>query len=154
MYPQSAAAEEITLFHENEKAIYGDTAKRCLHLFETFPLLRGVFDSENFIQCGEDTFCAWETLKDYVGYMHVKDVRKADGAVIPAGYGDGNLREISKDFIARGGRNFTIEPHLSEFKGLQDLERAGDKTVALTSALRGDETFDIACDAFKKIINR
>ena len=48
---------DITLCHENEKGIYGDTADRCLELMQEFygENFKAIFDPANFVQAGEDT---------------------------------------------------------------------------------------------------
>ena len=58
-----AKAENIILCHENEKGIYGDIAPRCLEILDSFPEIEGVFDTANFVQCGQDTAEAWNMLK-------------------------------------------------------------------------------------------
>lgn len=149
---EMAADYNVTLCHENEKGIYGDNAERCLDLLKTFPALKGVFDPANFVQCGVDTLAAWDMLKPYIKYMHIKDAL-ADGRVVPAGAGIGNVPEIVKDFITMGGREFTIEPHLTVFKGLAELEREGEKSkVGDYSYPDSDSAFDAACTAFKNIL--
>ena len=122
-----AIGSGVLLCHENEKGIYGDNAARCLEILEAVPLLRAVFDPANFVQCGQDTIEAWELLKPYVKYMHIKDA-KHDGSVVPAGLGDGNLSYLLAEYRLQGGREFTMEPHLSEFVGLGALEREGEKS--------------------------
>ena len=149
---EMAADYDVTLCHENEKGIYGDNAERCLDLLKTFPQLKGVFDPANFVQCRVDTLSAWEMLKPYIKYMHIKDAL-ADGRVVPAGAGIGNVARITEEFIAMGGREFTIEPHLTVFKGLSELEREGEKSkVGDYSYPDSDTAFDAACSAFKDIL--
>ena len=80
----AAQGSGITLCHENEKGIYGDTADRCLDILRNFPAIKAVYDPANFLQCGEDTIRAWELLEPYIAYMHVKDVRE-DGVVYRVG---------------------------------------------------------------------
>ena len=138
----------INLCHENEKGIYGDVAIRCKELLDTFPQLKNIFDPANFIQSGQDTLEAWQMLRDRTLYLHIKDAL-ADGRVVPAGKGIGNLPCILKDFIALGGRQVTIEPHLTVFSGLKDLERAGEETKMVYTYSSGDEAFDAACNALK-----
>ena len=146
----------MTLCHENEKGIFGDIAQRCLILHQIFPELRGVFDPANFVQCGENTKKAWELLKDYIYYMHIKDAL-ADGTVVPAGYGTGAVKEIAAAYLEKGGEAFTIEPHLTEFYGFGALEK-GQKTgtaggVAATGRKLSDqEAFDVACKAFRELL--
>lgn len=143
----------ISLCHENEKGIYGDTAERCLELHNAFPELNGVFDPANFVQCGQDTKVAWELLKNYITYMHIKDAL-FDGNVVPAGKGAGNVEYVVKRFIERGGRDFTIEPHLSIFNGIENLERDGDASEVGKKYVyaSNDEAFDAAVAAFREII--
>ena len=144
---------KISLCHENEKGIYGDESERVLEILTEVPSLCGVFDPANYVQSGVDTLKAWELLKDHTKYMHIKDAM-LDGRVVPSGCGNGNVAHIVSDFIARGGNAFTIEPHLTVFKGLAELERSGEesKVGTLYTYPDSDTAFDAACDAFKKLI--
>ncbi len=142
----------ITLCHENEKGIYGDIPERCLEILKAVPLLKGIFDPANFVQCGVDTLKAWGMLKEYIFYMHIKDALY-DGFVVPAGAGNGNVDAIVKDYIKNGGKYFTIEPHLTVFSGLAALERPGEETKITDFKYPDSNTaFDAACDAFKNIL--
>lgn len=147
-----AIGSGVLLCHENEKGIYGDNAARCLEILEAVPLLRAVFDPANFVQCGQDTIEAWELLKPYVKYMHIKDA-KHDGSVVPAGLGDGNLSYLLAEYRLQGGREFTMEPHLSEFVGLGALEREGEKSqVGEFGYATQAAAFDAGVAAFRAIV--
>ncbi len=114
--------------HENEKDIYGDNETRCLEIYKTFEgKMKGIFDPANFIQCGVDILPAYELLKDYIDYFHIKDCLYDGGKVRPAGLGDGNIVELLKRFSKeKDGEHFlTLEPHLKVFEGLKDLEGEG-----------------------------
>ncbi len=149
---EAAESSGIALCHENEKGIYGDVASRCCDLLTVFPALKGIFDPANFIQCGQDTMEAWKMLKDRILYLHIKDAL-ADGRVVPAGCGIGHVQEILRDFRAMGGNAVTIEPHLSVFDGLKNLEQDGQKTQIDTySYPSNDAAFDAACSALKQIL--
>ncbi len=142
----------ITLCHENEKGIYGDIPERCLEIHKALPGLKGIFDPANYVQCGADTLKAWDMLKSYIYYMHIKDA-KLDGTVVPAGQGDGNVKEIVKRFIAGGGSAFTIEPHLTVFEGFSHLERKGENSQIPEYVYPDSNTaFDAACNAFKGLL--
>ena len=139
----------VALCHENEKGIYGDVAPRCRELLDIFPTLANIFDPANFIQAGQDTLEGWKLLADRTKYLHIKDAL-ADGHVVPAGKGIGNVKAILDDFRARGGSAVTIEPHLTVFAGLKDLERAGEETkIDEFSYESSDAAFDAACNALK-----
>lgn len=143
----------VTFCHENEKGIYGDIASRCLEIFDTFPEIEGVFDTANFVQCGQDTAEAWNFLKHRIKYVHVKDARMSDGVVVPPGKVDGNYSLIIPEYLAQGGTVFTMEPHLAEFVGLQGLEREGEESaVGEIKFNSNEEAFDYACTTFKSLL--
>lgn len=148
---EAAKEYDIVLCHENEKGIFGDTAERCLQLHKALPDIKGVFDPANFVQCGVDTLKAWEMLKDYVYYMHIKDALPS-GFVVPAGKGAGNVQTIVQQYISLGGKNFTIEPHLIAFKGLKFLERIGEKRQISYKYSDSNTAFDVACNSFRDLL--
>lgn len=143
----------VTLCHENEKGIYGDNAVRCAEILAEVPEIEGVFDPANFVQCGQETLSAWNMLKNRIKYLHIKDAMFADGSVVPAGKGEGNVPAIVKDYLAMGGTCMTVEPHLKVFGGLKALERAGEETKMSTFAYEtNDQAFDAACAALRGIL--
>lgn len=148
-----AKGTAVTLCHENEKGIYGDKAEKCLEIFKAVPEICGIFDPANFVQSGENTIDAWNLLKKYIKYVHVKDARASDDMIVPAGNGDGNFKIIVPEYLSQGGTCFTMEPHLKEFSGLSGLEREGEESkVGEFNFETGDEAFDYACNAFKQIL--
>ena len=152
-FVEAARGSGVDLCHENEKGIYGDIAVRCLDILKSVPELKGVFDPANFIQCGQNTVEAWDMLKSYIKYFHVKDAL-SDSSVVPAGDGEGNLRTIVPDYIKMGGTCFTIEPHLYSFTGLDKLEQKGHESQIATRYVfkNNEEAFDAACNAFKALL--
>lgn len=120
------AAEKAGVFcaHENEKGIYGDTDGRCLDLLQTFQgRMGGIFDPANFIQCKVWPKEAFPKVYPYLSWMHVKDAFMEDGSVVPAGQGDGALKEtLSKLGEFQGALHLTVEPHLTVFEGLNALQ--------------------------------
>ncbi|MBE6750773.1 MAG: sugar phosphate isomerase/epimerase [Ruminococcaceae bacterium] len=149
-----AKENDVVLLHENEKDIYGDTVERCLELMETLYCdnFKAVFDPANFVQCNEDTKIAFEKLEKYVEYLHIKDSRLSDGAVVPAGKGDGNIEFILRKLFAKEYSGFiSLEPHLGTFEGLAALE-VDDKMLKLPKGGLG--TFTLARDSLLEIINK
>ena len=150
---EQAKGSGVTLCHENEKRIFGDVTERELKLLETFPSLRAVFDPANFIQCGVDPWAAWQKLKPYVDYLHVKDATP-DGLVVPAGQGVGRVKEIIADYFKSGGRDFTLEPHLWLFDGLAKLETLDARTIDHSKQFGSAEAaFRTAAEAFRGIVD-
>lgn len=144
----------MVLLHENEKDIYGDTAERCADLMEELGCghFRAVFDPANFVQCGQDTWEAFEKLKGHIAYLHIKDALLADGRVVPAGVGDGNVERILRSLLETGYDGFlSLEPHLGSFDGLKDLE-LDDKMLNLPPG--GEGTFTLAFQALEGILER
>lgn len=149
---EEAAAWDSVLLHENEKGIYGDSAPRCKELLEAFygPHFKAVFDFANFVQVGQQTLPAYELLKPYVEYVHVKDAQWGTGAVVPAGQGDGHVKEILTDLTGGGWKGFlSLEPHLTDFAGLATLEQDPQKRG---SALDGKSAWKLALDSLKEIL--
>lgn len=149
---EEAAAWDSVLLHENEKGIYGDNASRCKELLEAFygPHFKAVFDFANFVQVGQQTLPAYELLKPYVEYVHVKDAQWGTGAVVPAGQGDGHVKDILTDLIGGGWKGFlSLEPHLTDFAGLAALEQDPQKRG---SALDGKSAWKLALDSLKEIL--
>ena len=143
----------LILLHENEKDIYGDTPDRCLDLLKTLKCsyFKAVFDPANFIQCDVKTYPeAFEMLKDYCAYIHIKDALYKDHSVVPSGYGDGKVPEIIQQLHKNGYEGFlSLEPHLGAFKGLAALE----KDLNISNLPEGGPgTFSIAANALKKIL--
>mgnify|MGYP004659420897 FL=1 len=149
---ETAQGSGIRLCHENEKGIYGDVASRCADILEQIPELGGIFDPANFIQCGQDTLQAWELLRKRIVYFHVKDCVEG-GKVVPCGKGIGHVPEILHQFIAQGGWQLTLEPHLTVFSGFADLEKEDAKTkMAAYEYPSQRAAFDAAVAALKEAL--
>lgn len=111
-----AAAGGTVMLHENEKAIYGEQPDRCLDLHKTVQgdSFRATFDPANFVQAGiKPCDEAYPLLKPYIEYYHIKDAMMSDGRVVPAGEGDGQIRELMAIVKETGYSGFlSLEPHL------------------------------------------
>lgn len=109
---------DIVLIHENEKGIWGDEPNRVLKLYNEIndPQFKLCFDASNYIQCGYDAPQAYELLKDYTVYYHIKDC-SLDRIEVPVGYGAGNYKGMIEDLIKN--RNYegfmTLEPHTHRY---------------------------------------
>lgn len=113
----------ITLCHENEAGIYGDTPARCLALLEHFGGdMKCVLDMGNFVLEGEDPYEAYGMLHAYIAYFHIKDALY-EGAVVPAGKGEARIKEILSEHRQYAQDDFfvSLEPHLQTFSGLNAL---------------------------------
>ena len=113
----------VTLCHENEALIYGESPERCLELAEYFGgKLRCVFDMGNFVLDGYDPIKAYGMLKSYIEYFHIKDAMYA-GAIVPPGAGEAKIKEIISQHREEGEGEMliTLEPHLQTFSGLNAL---------------------------------
>ena len=150
-------AEEMDalLLHENEKGIWGEMAPECLELMKCFhgAHFSAIFDFANYVQAGQDTLEAYEMLRPYISYIHVKDAMKADGRVVPAGMGDGHVTEILADLKRNGFDGFlSIEPHLSRFDGFELLEKNGMSFAKDSAPLEGFEAFALAHRALLRLL--
>ena len=113
----------VTLCHENEAKIYGDTPSRCKDILDFFAgELKCVFDMGNFVLEGVEPQSAYELLKNYIAYFHIKDALY-EGAIVPAGKGNAKIKEILSAHKSYAEDNFfvSLEPHLQTFSGLNSL---------------------------------
>jgi sugar phosphate isomerase/epimerase len=135
----------VMLAHENEKEIYGDRPERCADIIETVgsPALRATFDAANFVQCGVRPHTeGYGLLRPYLVYLQVKDALAATGEVVPAGQGDGQVRETLAALRDSGFAGYvSLEPHLATagrfggFSGPGDFRRAAQALKALLTDL-------------------
>jgi sugar phosphate isomerase/epimerase len=140
-----AEREGVVLVHENEKEIYGDTPARCLDLVESVgsDALRVAWDNANFVQCGVRPYTdGYALLRPYLAYLQVKDALAGTGVVVPAGEGDGQLRETLTALRDDGYTGFaSLEPHLADqhalggFSGPAQFGRAARAFAALTQEI-------------------
>ena len=143
-----AAKYGLTLCHENEKEIYGDTVERVLEVLKRVPALRSVYDPANFIQVGENSKKSLDALHSKADYFHIKDVIAPTEELVPAGHGDGNIPELIKRI--EDDKVLTIEPHLTLFDAYKSIDNTEMKhKFHFNSA---DEAFDAAVSATKKIL--
>ena len=69
--------------------------------------------------------------------MHIKDSRRSDGVIVPAGEGDGQLSQVLSAF-AEKDMFLTLEPHLAvagRMRGFTGAELFGRAHAALTGLL-------------------
>ena len=136
-----AADRGITLFLENEKGLFGDTAARVLDLLETIdsPALGHAFDPANYLEVGQPIDEAWTLLRSRVNHFHVKDYDATLRKNVPCGAGEGQIPRLIADAAAHGFDGFcTLEPHLIVAEasyGFTGPERFGDAARALQAGL-------------------
>ncbi len=142
---ERAAGHDVILLHENEKEIFGDVPERVLDIVESVdsPQLKLAWDAANYVQCGVRPFTdAYARLRPHTVYIQIKDAVLATGAVVPAGEGDGQVRDTMRALAADGYDGFfSMEPHLASanplggFTGADEFVRA---TKAFTTLLTSE----------------
>jgi sugar phosphate isomerase/epimerase len=140
----SVAGERgLVLAHENEKDIYGDRPERCADLIAAVgsPALRATFDAANFVQCGVRPHDeAYPLLRPYLVYLQLKDALAATGDVVPAGEGDGQVRETLAALRDSGFEGYvSLEPHLA--------------LSARYGGFSGPEGFQVAARALRSLLD-
>jgi sugar phosphate isomerase/epimerase len=115
-FTRLADAAGITLLHENEKEIYGDTVARNVDVLQAVNdrHLRAVLDPANYLQCGQTPFPdAYEAVSPWLASVHVKDVN-AEGTLVVAGAGEANWPMLLRRLRADGYAGvLALEPHLA-----------------------------------------
>lgn len=138
-----AAKEKLTLFHENEHNIYGDSPERVHDLLSTIhhASLRAAYDCANFVFGGYDPIEGWEQSKAYTAHLHIKDWKagEAEHQGRLAGHGDGRMLHSLQACVASKYHGFAVmEPHL----------RGGGPTGGVTGA----DLFPVAVEAFRSLL--
>ncbi len=142
---ERADGSGIVLLHENEKEIYGDVPSRVLDIVTSVdsPTLRLAWDAANYVQCGVRPYSeGYSPLRPFTDYIQIKDALLATGEVVPAGEGDGEVRETMRALRADGFDGFfSMEPHLARanslggFSGADEFRRA---TLTFTALLTSE----------------
>ncbi len=140
----------ITLYHENEKDIYGDVSERINELYENVEGLKLVYDPANFILCGEDPCKTIDALVPKSDYFHIKDAIMTTGEIVPSGHGDGQIDRIIS--MLDGDITMTVEPHLALFDGYAAIDERELKGRYVYK--NNDEAFDAAVKALRETIER
>ncbi len=138
----------VSMCHENEKEVYGDTADRVQDLMDSVKGLKFIYDPANFVQMNEPADKTLEMFHSKVEYFHIKDVIKATDELVPAGHGDGNIQKL----VAMLDRDvtLTLEPHLMAFDAFKDIDNTEMKHRFHFGSNR--EAFSFACTELKKIL--
>lgn len=140
----------VTLYHENEKEIYGDTLCRVLDIYDNVKGIKLVYDPANFIQCGQNSTDTINALFDKTAYFHVKDVIAKTQQIVPAGMGDGDIKEIVRRINPENDTVLTVEPHLAVFDGYASIDSTEMKNKYAFNNNR--DAFNAAVSAIKAVL--
>ena len=121
-----AKSAGVTLCHENEAGIFGESPADCKKLLNALPELGCVFDTGNLVLGGYEPLSAFELLRDRITYFHIKDALFA-GAIVPPGKGEARIAEIIGEFSREHEVIVTLEPHLETFDGFNSLVVPGKR---------------------------
>jgi sugar phosphate isomerase/epimerase len=133
----AAQADKILVFENppNAGTAAVGTAQECLEALRSVgsPHLRLNLDPGNFGAHGEDALAAYETLKEYVGNVHVKDIGVPGDQSSYCIAGDGACRypEIFQGLARQGYDGYvTAEPHLAHAQKYHTSGREGFMAAA------------------------
>jgi sugar phosphate isomerase/epimerase len=139
---EAARQAGVILLHENEKAIYGAKPAGVKDLFATIksPSFQGIFDPANFVEEDIQPYDdGWKQgLAELTQYFHIKDKTPGAPTCVPAGQGNGQIKEILADAKRRGFNGYlTIEPHM--------------KAAGQFSGFTGPDLFAKAVEGLRKV---
>ncbi|MBQ2719091.1 MAG: sugar phosphate isomerase/epimerase [Clostridia bacterium] len=144
----------ITLCHENEGAIYGESPACVADVLSSVDGLRGIWDAANYILTGNDPLVGYEATKASLEYIHIKDaVAKDGGRIVPPGDGEGRIAEVLSAHSKTTDATvyLTLEPHLADFAGYSAID---DRNLAGKgqSFASKREAFAYAAAALKRLL--
>lgn len=138
----------VTLYHENEKDIFGDIASRVDSIMKNVDGLKFIYDPANYLQCNELAINTLNLFHSKTDYFHIKDVISETGQLVPAGYGDGMIEELVRRIDS--DKTLTLEPHLSVFDAYKTIDNTEMKHKFTYGS--NNEAFDAAVNALKDIL--
>lgn len=109
----------VTLVHENCSGWGGLSAENSNILLGEVdsPALKVVFDTGNPVTYGQNAWEYYESVKNDIVYVHIKDAQYVEGGeelYVMCGDGDGYVKEIIGDLLKNGyDGGISIEPHLA-----------------------------------------
>ncbi len=149
-----AQDRQVTLYHENERHIFGDRLEQVLAIVNELrdgESFRTIFDFDNFTQSGDDAWENWLQLRDATDMFHLKE-SDAAGQHVPVGQGIGRVRDILSDAMARGWEGaLGLEPHLSRSEAVLATGPHGQANFTL-EGMTPAETFQLAAEEAKKLL--
>ncbi len=140
----------ISMCHENEKDVFGDSVDRVLEIQANVKGLKYVYDPANFVQCKQDADYAIEKLFDSITYFHIKDVIASSEQLVPAGYGDGKIEKFLSKIDTNKDVVLTLEPHLAEFQAYKKIDTSVMKHKFNFNS--HEEAFNFAAKSLKEIL--
>lgn len=133
----------IMLLSENEGGVFAESPENAAYVIEAVnsPNLKNIFDPANFVLHGYDVLQrCWPLLKKHTVYFHIKDAVRSENRSVPAGEGEGRIKDVLSDAIAGGFTGFlSLEPH---------LHQGGQ-----FSGFSGPDKFRLAVRALKKVLD-
>jgi sugar phosphate isomerase/epimerase len=148
-----AAKLNLTLYHENERHIFGDRLEQVLVLRDQLrdEHFRLIFDFDNFNQSGDNVWENWQQLKNATDAFHLKDSTK-NNEHVPIGQGDTQAKEILADALSRGWFGpVSLEPHLQHSAAVQATGASGSGNKAFTD-MPTQEVFHIAAETANNLL--
>ncbi len=129
-----ASKNRKTLVMEGGKDTVGQTADVALKLFEKVnnSSLRCAFDMAALLAAGDEPFeHSLPVLRNYISYVHIKDMKTGESSRVPAGQGDAKVKSIinalrDEDFV------LSLEPHLAYAGAVRGF--SGEKNFRIAHA--------------------
>ena len=140
----------VSLYHENEKDIYGDTAERVEEIYQNVNGLKYIYDPANYIQCDQKAEITLPKFHKKTDYFHIKDVIYETGELVPAGYGDGDILKLIE--LIDEDKTLTLEPHLAVFDSFKSVDNTEMKHKFIYK--NSNEAFDAAVTALKNLLKK
>jgi sugar phosphate isomerase/epimerase len=156
-----AEKNDLILYHEHEPGLYGGSFAAVMDLYNEMAKLgttrfRLIFDFDNYNQAGEDVWANYQSQRQYISAIHIKESQKQpDGSFmhVPAGRGDGKVARVLADLAACGWEgSLTLEPHLARTAAVLKTAPHGQANRDLADRTP-HECFVIAAKAARQLLH-
>lgn len=141
-FAEYAKAHNITILLENDIYSFCDNTITCKNVFENInnDNIKLLFDPGNFLRNKVLPYSeAYKSLKNYIGYFHIKDMGSINTNYLPLGKGDCDIFSLLTA-ILKYHKNmfFSLEPHL--YFGSDNIKKL--------------KFFNIAFDSLEKLFQK
>lgn len=131
-----AEEAEIVLCMENSDKVSGGDAAVIHDFIAKYdsPYLRVTYDCGNFVSSGRDPLAALTTLADYIGYIHLKDVRAGETGSTFLGNGEIDFAAIFRVLAQNRYPGFFCFEFSMNTARLNEIEKSLEYLLAIKSS--------------------
>lgn len=132
---ESAEKRKVTVCLENTNRELGGRPNLLREFLQRVDsaYIKTCFDSGNFALWGQDPVEAARELTDFIGYVHVKDLKKGESDTTWLGNGDIDFPRLFESFRTQGYEGYICFEFLMSVDRLEEIRKSLDYVFSILS---------------------